>query len=205
MRDASADDVEFDLKHPRCATHVQRLARTLSQVATFTFHGQLTEEILLGLFVPWENLFALFLRYATKRDACAHVWKAIEPTLLLHNQAFARNVELLRKFKEDCQADAKLWKLTSHASDLYVHDIDKFEPADFGSHGADSEELIPLQDETFNAQTLIAAFHSIVRSWDREIHARHRKTYSYNSPANNPLSQSAAQNLRSLNICNTPV
>ncbi|KAB8228035.1 uncharacterized protein BDW43DRAFT_316241 [Aspergillus alliaceus] len=118
MRDATADDVDFDPNHPQCATYVQRLACTPSQVATVTFHGQLTEyqaaedavpgghpktesimndisEILLGLFIPWEKLFALFLRYATKRDACARVWKVIEPTLLQHNRAFARNIELL--------------------------------------------------------------------------------------------------------------
>ena len=74
-RDAIADDMDFDPDHPRYATHVQRVARTSSQVATVTFNGQLTEfqaaedavpgghpkttavkndisKILLGLFVP---------------------------------------------------------------------------------------------------------------------------------------------------------
>jgi hypothetical protein len=124
-RDAIADDIDFDPRHPRCTTHVQRLARTPSQVATVTFNGQLTEfqaaedavpgghpkttailndvaELLLGLFVPWDHLTNLFRRYATQRDACVQVWAAVEPTLAFHNRAFARNVDLLRKSKEDC-------------------------------------------------------------------------------------------------------
>ncbi|GFF57424.1 hypothetical protein IFM46972_10789 [Aspergillus udagawae] len=43
LRDAITDDVDFDPSHPRYVTHVQRLARTLSQVATVTLNGQLSE------------------------------------------------------------------------------------------------------------------------------------------------------------------
>lgn len=82
VRDAVADDLDFDLDHPRYAMHVQRLARIPSQVVTVTFNGQLTEfqaaedavpggrpkttaimndvaEILLGLFIPWDQLINL--------------------------------------------------------------------------------------------------------------------------------------------------
>jgi hypothetical protein len=87
IRDAIMDDVDFNPDHPKYGTHVQRLSRTESQVATVTFNGQLTEfqdaedavpghpkteaimnnvaEILLALFVPWENLCTLFRQYAT--------------------------------------------------------------------------------------------------------------------------------------------
>ncbi|OKP09974.1 hypothetical protein PENSUB_4620, partial [Penicillium subrubescens] len=151
-RDAIADDMDFDPDHPRYATHVQRLARTSSQVATVTFNGQLTEfqaaedavlgghpkttavkndisEILLGLFVPWHHLTNLFRRYATKRDACIQVWAAVEPTLAFHNRGFARNIELLRKSKEDCQADAKMWNSANGAAESFRHDVDDFEPS----------------------------------------------------------------------------
>jgi hypothetical protein len=151
IRDAIADDMDFDSNHPRHATHVQRLARSQSQVATVTFTGQLTEfqtaedavpgghpkttaiindisEILLGLFVPWDQLVNLFRRYATQRDTCLQVWMAVEPTLPFHIQAFARNIELLRKSKEDCQADAKLWKSANGAGDSFHHGVDGFEP-----------------------------------------------------------------------------
>jgi hypothetical protein len=43
IRDAIADDVNFDPSHPQSNTYVQRLARTSSQVATVTFNGQITE------------------------------------------------------------------------------------------------------------------------------------------------------------------
>ncbi|KAI7969587.1 hypothetical protein EIK77_006328 [Talaromyces pinophilus] len=129
QRDAVRDDMDIDPAHPRHGTHVQRIARTQSQVATVTFTGQLTEfqtaedcirgghpttaairndvaEILLGLFVPWATLLPLFQQHATtfitKRDACAQVWDTV------HLQSFAKNIELLRKSKEDCQADAEL-------------------------------------------------------------------------------------------------
>lgn len=69
-------------------------------------------EVLLALFVSWDQLLPLFQRHTarneTKRDACAHIWKIIEPTLSFHNRSFARNIELLRKSKEDSQIDAML-------------------------------------------------------------------------------------------------
>ncbi|OKO94694.1 ATP-dependent DNA helicase pfh1 [Penicillium subrubescens] len=191
IRDAIADDADFDPSHPRYTTHVQRLARSPSQVATVTFSGQLTEfqaaedavlgghpkttaiindmsEILLGLFVPWTHLVNLFRRYATQRDTCIQVWTAVEPTLPFHIRAFARNIELLRKSKEDCQADAKLWKSANGAADSFHHDVDELEPATFGSDSDDAEGSFRLQDETFNAETLIAAYHSITKAWHRE-------------------------------------
>ncbi|KAF5855656.1 hypothetical protein ETB97_008829 [Aspergillus alliaceus] len=100
IRDVIADDMDFDLNYPRYATHVQRQARTTSQVATVIFNGQLTvfqtaedavpgghpkttavkndmAEVLLGLFVPWHRLTNLFRRHATKRDTCIQVWAAV--------------------------------------------------------------------------------------------------------------------------------
>lgn len=75
LQDATTEDIPFDEPHPRHRTHVQRLARSVSQTATVTLQGELTEfqssedavpgghplttaiqsdlaEILLGLFVP---------------------------------------------------------------------------------------------------------------------------------------------------------
>lgn len=162
-----------------------------SQVVTVTFNGQLTEfqvaedtvrgghpkttavindvaEILLGLFVPWDHLTNLFRRYATKRDACVQVWAAVEPTLAYHSRGFARNIELLRKSKEDCQADAKMWKSANDTADSFRNDVDIFEPATFGSDGEEGDKFFHLQDENFNAETLIATYHSISKAWHRE-------------------------------------
>jgi hypothetical protein len=43
IRDVIAADLEFDLKHPKHGTYVQRLARNKSQVVTITFNGQLSQ------------------------------------------------------------------------------------------------------------------------------------------------------------------
>lgn len=112
-------------------------------------------EILLGLFVPWGQLINLFRPYPTNTDACVRIWAAVAPMLAFHNRAHARNIELLRKCKEGCQADAKLWRSANGAADS-PHDTEEYEPANFGSDGEESGELFPLQDETFNAETLIA-------------------------------------------------
>jgi hypothetical protein len=224
-RDAIADDMDFDPDHPRYATHIQRLARTSSQVATVTFNGQLTEfqaaedavpgghpkttavkndisEILLGLFVPWHHLTNLFRRYATKRDACIQVWAAVEPTLAFHNRGFARNIELLRKSKEDCQADAKMWKSANGAAESFRHDVDDFEPS-FGSDEEGGDEFFHLQDENFNAETLIAAYHSISKAWHRETLLTGRRI----PPLLRAITQSrslALQNFQPLDILRTP-
>jgi hypothetical protein len=225
-RDAIADDIDFDPNHPRYTTHVQRLARTLSQVATVNFNGQLTEfqaaedaipgghprtvavkndmaEILLGLFVPWHHLTDLFRRYATKRDACLQVWAAVEPTLVFHNRGFARNIELLRKSKEDCQADAKMWKSANGAAESFRHDVDDFEPVNFASD-EEGDEFFQLQDENFNAETLIAAYHSISKAWHRETLVTGRRI----PPLLRAVAQTrslALQSIQPLDILRTPV
>ena len=121
LQDAITMDIDFDCEHPKHGIYVQRLACRESQLATVTFSGQLSEfqaeeervqsghpktiaiendlaEILLGLFIPWNQLPPLFQRHAaeyeTKRDACTHIWKIVEPTLSTHNYTFAFVVAL---------------------------------------------------------------------------------------------------------------
>lgn len=133
LRDATTDDLPFAETHPWHRTHMQRLARSPSQTATVTLQGELTEfqsvedsipgghptttaiqndlaEVLLGLFVPWENLASAVRQMPTTAEAAHdnlhHVWAAIEPTRPAHIRNFAQNIELLRKSKADCQADA---------------------------------------------------------------------------------------------------
>jgi hypothetical protein len=226
VRDAIADDVDFDTNHPRYATHVQRLARTPCQVATVTFNGQLTEfqaaedtvpgghpkttaimndvsEILLGLFVPWHRLNNLFRPYTTRTDACVQAWAAVEPTLPFHNRAFARNIELLRKSKEDCQADAKLWKSANGAADSFPNDGEELESANFDSDDEGYEEFFQLQDENFNADTLIAAYHTISKAWYRETLVTSRRIPPLLHAIDRMRSLSL-QNLQPLDIFNIP-
>ncbi|OKP09501.1 hypothetical protein PENSUB_5150 [Penicillium subrubescens] len=152
------DDVDFGVSHPRYLSYVQRLARSKLQVAKISFSGQLTEfqpaedaisgshptteaitnglaEILLCLFMPWEDLGPVLRRSRERGNNYSQIWATVEPTLSPHNQDFARNIDLLRKFKEDCQADAKLREsaTASAAYEPYDHDIEEIQPTDFYS------------------------------------------------------------------------
>ena len=186
VQDVTAIDVEFDPSHPKSHTHLQRLVRNKSQMATVTLIGQLSEfqeaedsvrgghpateaivndlaEVLLGLFIPRQQLPALFQEYATgvltKRDACARIWAVVEPTLTPYLQNFARNIELLRKSKEDCQLDAKL-RGSDGADDSFDLDIDQLDDANMDFR---DEEVFQSTDDTLDAETLITAYHSIAR------------------------------------------
>jgi len=192
VRDAIAADLEFDPKHPKHGIYVQRLARNKSQVATVTFNGQLSQfqteeesvqgghpvttamqndlaEVLLGLFVPWDQLPTLFRQhaadYGVKRDACANIWSIVEPTLSPHNRNFASNIELLRKSKEDIRIDAALRKTMKMSQDFFDHDIDDVDPAGLD---LDTEEPPHSLGESFSTESLIAAYHSIATSWRKE-------------------------------------
>ena len=127
-------------------------------------------EILLGLFVPWNRLPLLFQQHAaeyeTKQDASAKVWNIVEPTLSSHNRNFARNIELLRKSREDGRVDAALRASANQHDDSLDHEIDDIEPADDDSDGKGA--CTPVNKD-FNAETLIAAYHSITNSWNTEM------------------------------------
>src|SRR6266516_7352760 len=187
IRDAIAADLEFDPKHPKYDTYVQRLARDKSQMATVTFNGQLSQfqteeenvqgghpitaamqndlaEVLLGLFVPWNQLPALFRQHAAeydvKRDACANIWSIVEPTLSPHNRNFASNIELLRKSKEDVQIDSALRKAMEMSQDSFDRDVDDIDPT---SLDLDVEEPLHSLHENFSTESFIAAYHSIAK------------------------------------------
>jgi hypothetical protein len=188
IRNAIAVDLQFDPKHPKHSTYVQRLARSKSQVMTVTFNGQLSEfqaeeesvlgghpnttviendlaEVLLGLFVPWNQLLALFQQHAShyeaKRDACANVWAIVEPTLSLYNRNFASNIELLWKSKEDSRIDAALRRSMNKSQGSFDSDVDEIEQADLDS--SNKEPLDTLMED-FSAETLVVAYYSIAMS-----------------------------------------
>lgn len=145
-QDATAEDIPFHETHPRHRTQVQRLARSTSQLSTATLQGELTEhqssedavlgghpltaaiqndlaEILLGLFIPWQNLHSLFHEAPTATGSTTgdlhYTWTSVEPTLPSYIRTFAQNIELLRKSKEDCHADMTLRNLSrQHTSPL---------------------------------------------------------------------------------------
>jgi hypothetical protein len=161
-------------------------------VAIVTFSGQLTEfqpaedavlgghpkteailndmaEILLRLFVPWSRLLRLFVQYGGQRQAYSQIWASIEQTLTPYNRNFASNIELLWKSKEDYQADAKLRQSTNRSSnDYYDRYVDELESAN-SYPDSEEENSFYLTHENFNAETLIAAYHSINRMSHEDI------------------------------------
>jgi hypothetical protein len=125
-------------------------------------------EVLLGLYVPWNQLPALSRLHAagcgTARDAYAKIWSIVEPAFCPHNRNFASNIDLLRKSKEDSQIDAALRKSMNRSEDTFIHGLDGNVPADLDSF--DGEEALDTLLEDFSTETLIAAYHS--RSWYKE-------------------------------------
>ena len=187
-RSARADDIDFDSSHPRCDTFIQHLAHNPSDLVTVTFNGQLTEyqteedsvagghpktdaimndiaEILLGLFVPWDKLPLLFLQHATQLNPYTRLWTAVEPTLPPHIRDFARNIELLRKSKEDCKLDAVLRDAAGQmADDSFDRDVDELDVQDFDLEDEDGT----VRNDDVDVETLIAAYDSIRNRWNRE-------------------------------------
>ena len=187
-RSARPDDIDFDSSHPRCDNFIQHLAHNPSDLTTVTFNGQLTEyqteedsvagghpktdaimndlaEILLGLFVPWERLPLLFLQPATQLNPYSRLWTAVEPTLPPHIRDFARNIELLRKSKEDCKLDAVLREAAAQmADDSFDRDVDELDVQDLDLEDEDGA----VRNDDIDIETLIAAYHSIRNRWHRE-------------------------------------
>jgi hypothetical protein len=193
VRDVIAADLEFDPEHPKHGIQVQRLARKKSQVVTVTFSGHFSQfqpeedgvpgghpvttamqndlaEVLLGLFVPWNQLPALSRLHAagcgTARGAYAKIWSIVEPTLSPHNRNFASNIELLRKSKEDSQIDAALRRAMNGSRNSFTHDLNSELPANLDM--SDGEEALDTLLEDFTTETLIAGYYSVARSWYKE-------------------------------------
>ncbi|KAJ5370019.1 uncharacterized protein N7496_006111 [Penicillium cataractarum] len=222
-QDAITEDVLFDETHPRHRTHVQRLAQSPSQTATVTLQGELTEfqssedsipdgnptttaiqndlaEILLGLFIPWQNLPSLFQQThptsAVTHDILHHVWKCVEPTLPPHIRTFAENVELLRKSKSDCQADAILRTRSNERASPIAQELGN--PL-YSMSDPESEDSLPSQnlDGSLTKETLLAAFLAISRRWVKEAHDAQRQIPTLASFLLPPLTL-RLQNLRAV-------
>jgi hypothetical protein len=156
---------------------------------TVTFNGQLTEyqteedsvaggypitdavmndiaEILLGLFVPWDKLPLLFLQHATQLNPYTRLWTAqVEPILPPHIRDFARNVELLRKSKENYKLDTVLREAAGQMADnSFDRDVDELDGQDFDLEDEDGT----VRNDDVDVETLIAAYDSIRNRWNRE-------------------------------------
>lgn len=85
----------------------------------------------------------------------------MEPTLSTYNHYFVSNIELLRKSKEDSRIDTMLRGTMNGSRDSFDHNINDRLFVDLDSN---AEELLDTLDEVFSTKTLIAVYHSVVRS-----------------------------------------
>jgi hypothetical protein len=183
---------EFALCHPKRSTCIQHVAHSRSEIATVTFNGQLTQyqmaedcvrgghpmtdaiandvaEILLGLFLPWERLRDRLFREPHEENIFSFVWSSVEPTLAPHIQEFAANIDLLRKSKEDCQIDARLRQSAKYHAEMFDQHVDHIDPADIDPEDPQNNDcFITPEDERFTAETLIAAYNTISKTWGRD-------------------------------------
>src|SRR5467141_1086199 len=133
-------------------------------------------EILLALFVPWETLPSLFddvmsicgdecnavcdQSCHTGLQACSIVWSRIVNTLPERVQDLARNVEILRKSKDDVDVDMAERKAAASAMQ------DAFNP--------DPEDIENMVDETteingsVDDDTLRLSYHLVRQRWAKE-------------------------------------
>ena len=105
-------------------------------------------EALVGLFVPWERLTALFAEHASDvtvfkepRDACALIWSLIEPTLPPHLQRLAVNVGYLRRSKEEADKDRRDRQIEIDEWEERVFD----DPDDWVDSQPQENNLVPEQ------------------------------------------------------------
>lgn len=195
VQDSTALDIPFNDQHPKYHTHLQRLARSQAQTATVTLQGELTEfqaaedsvpgghptttaiqndlaEILLGLFVPWGDLLSLVQRIPTQagypHSILHQVWTLVEPTLPTYCRTFAQNIDLLRKSKDDCQADAVFRKRTSQHTSMIDHELADPSYSDSDS-GNEAPYPLSTEPESLSSETLIAALFSTSSRWAQEV------------------------------------
>src|SRR6202046_1238860 len=132
--------------------------------------------ILLALFVPWETLPSLFDDVMSicgdecntgcdqschnGLQACSIVWSRIVNTLPEHVRDLARNVEILRKSKDDVDVDMAERKAAASAmQDVFNPDLE------------DTENMVDETTEingSVDDDTLRLSYHLVRQSWARE-------------------------------------
>ena len=87
----------------------------------------------------------------------------MEPTLPAHIRDLTKNVELLRKSKQDCQ---QLRSAVNQVADDFDRDVDELDQTVFES--GDEGEPSFTDHVNINVETLIVAYHSIRNTWHQE-------------------------------------
>lgn len=183
--------------HPQYKTHVQFSITKPEDLATpsiwgsFLRHGLDEEkkqvimegtkeveneidEVLLGLFVPWQQLPGLFRRFADNhdkfpqpRDACSYIWENIRYQLPAHIQALARQVMYIRKGKEEAERDRKARGL--EIQEYRDHNLDLLDSFELSDEAAIAESLVP---RWISPSELTSTFGRILLEWDEQLQSQ---------------------------------
>jgi hypothetical protein len=183
-----ASDLRFDKEYPIYDSLCQRVAKEYKDMITPSIYGKISElenqqdsitgeyenigpilndhcQVLLGLFIPWNQLPALFeeysMGYTNPTDACSYVWDKIKDLQPPYIQRLASNVSLLRKSKEDAEAD----RLAREQELLDFEDIMLENDANNENDDNDDNDIIPYQPRIMSKLELFHAYHIIMAKW----------------------------------------
>jgi hypothetical protein len=121
-------------------------------------------QVLLGLFIPWDQLPEMFEEhgtdYANPTDACSHIWTIVEELQPSYIQRLASNVSLLRKSKEDADAD----RLARDEELLNFDDVAWENMADEDS----DTEMVPYKPRVMSKPELFHAYRIIRAKWEAQ-------------------------------------
>jgi hypothetical protein len=180
-------DIRFDQHHPNYHSICQRVAEQRRALITPSIYGKISDlentmdsitgeyqntgpiwndhcQVLLGLFIPWEELPALFEEYSSNyknpMDACSYIWNKIKDVQPPHIQRLADNVALLRKSKEDADAD----KFTREQEILDFDDIAYENTIDT----QDDTDIVLSEPRVMSKSELFSAYIEIRAKWQSE-------------------------------------
>ena len=204
LRYAKSSHIRFDIRHPQYSSLCQIVAEHRDNLITPSIYGKTTDhedtgeavagdlhnsgpiwndhcKVVLGLFVPWNLLPALFkdnsIGYTDPSDASSLIWRNISSSQPDYIRQLASNLELLRKSKEDAKADRiardleLLRKSKEDAkADRIARDLESldFDDLDMDNSMADDDiiDMLPYVPKTMTKSKLFQAFYSIQLRWE---------------------------------------
>ena len=187
LQHSRSSDIRFNKEYPNYDTLCQRVARHHKDLITPSIYGKISDlenqqdaitgeyqntgpiwndhcQVLLGLFIPWDQLPGLFEEHCiddtNPSDACSSIWEIIKDLQPPHIQRLASNVSLLRKSKEDAEADRL-------AREQELLDFDDIAWENMADEGGDTE-MVPYQPRVMSKSDLFYAYRVIRAKWEAQ-------------------------------------
>jgi len=196
LQHSRSSDIRFNKEYPNYDTLCQRVARHHKDLITPSIYGKISDlenqqdaitgeyqntgpiwndhcQVLLGLFIPWDQLPGLFEEHCiddtNPSDACSSIWEIIKDLQPPHIQRLASNVSLLRKSKEDAEADRL-------AREQELLDFDDIAWENMADEGGDTE-MVPYQPRVMSKSDLFYAYRVIRAKWEAQSTTPDRKSF----------------------------